>query len=71
MAVPIAGSLALAVTVSLLEGSETAFAAPNTQSPAAAAKAGKRWASQAADLPSARVAARLSGKRVEALSERT
>ncbi|WP_225102492.1 DNRLRE domain-containing protein [Streptomyces sp. CoH27] len=68
---PIAGSLALAVTVSLLEGSETAFAAPNTQSPAAAAKAGKRWASQAADLPSARVAARLSGKRVEALSERT
>ncbi|MFE4415748.1 DNRLRE domain-containing protein [Streptomyces sp. NPDC056821] len=70
MAAPIAGSLALAVSVSLLNGSETAFAAPHAQSPAAA-KAGKRWATQAADLPSARLAARLSGKRVEALSERT
>lgn len=48
---------------------EPAFAAPLTQP--SSAKAGKRWATQAADLPSARVAARLSGKRVEALSERT
>ncbi|MET8080683.1 RHS repeat-associated core domain-containing protein [Streptomyces sp. NPDC005303] len=64
---PIAGSLALAVSVSLLQGSESAFAAPH----AAAAKADRHWATQAADLASARVAARLSGKRVEALSERS
>ncbi|MFI0193028.1 DNRLRE domain-containing protein [Streptomyces sp. NPDC017086] len=57
------------MSISLLDGSEAAFAAP--QAPAKSVQAGKRWASQAADLPSARVAARLSGKRVEALSERT
>ncbi len=67
VAVPIAGSLALAVSVSLLQGSEPAFAAPH----AAAAKAEQHWATQAADLASARVAARLSGKRIEALSERS
>ncbi|MFE0645603.1 DNRLRE domain-containing protein [Streptomyces sp. NPDC058877] len=38
---------------------------------AAATKAEKPTATSAADIPSARVAARLSGKRVEALSERT
>ncbi|CAK7288441.1 DNRLRE domain-containing protein [Streptomyces misionensis] len=69
MAAPIAGTLALAVSVSLLDGSETVFAAPHVQP--LAGKAKKHWATQAADLPSARVAARLSGKRVEALSERT
>ncbi|MFD5660840.1 hypothetical protein [Streptomyces hirsutus] len=43
-----------------------AFAAPqDREKPKSAA------ATQAADIPSARVAARLSGKRVEALSERT
>ncbi|WP_326752880.1 DNRLRE domain-containing protein [Streptomyces hirsutus] len=58
-------SLALAVT--LLDGTHsTALAAPqNLKKPKSAA------ATQAADIPSARVAARLSGKRVEALSERT
>ncbi|MDN3263473.1 DNRLRE domain-containing protein [Streptomyces sp. CSDS2] len=69
MAVPISGALALAVSVSLLNGSEGAFAA--TQTPAKSAKQSKHWATQAPDLPSARVAARLSGKRIEALSERT
>jgi hypothetical protein len=59
------------MSISLLDGSGTAFAATRTQSPAAASKAGKHWATQAADLASARVASRLSGKRVEALSERT
>lgn len=68
-AAPIAGSLALAVSLSLLNGSEAAVAAP--QAPVEPAKTGKQWATQAADLPSARVTARLSGKRVEALSERT
>ncbi|MEU5115565.1 RHS repeat-associated core domain-containing protein [Streptomyces longwoodensis] len=69
MTAPIAGSLALAVTISVLNGSETAFAAPHT--PSNSAKTDKHWATQAADLASARVVARLSGKRVEALSERT
>ncbi|GFM96972.1 hypothetical protein Sfulv_17830 [Streptomyces fulvorobeus] len=63
----IAGSLALALAVTLIDGTSTALAtAPAT--PAAPKKAA---ATQAADIPSARVAARLSGKRVEALSERT
>ncbi|MFJ9543979.1 DNRLRE domain-containing protein [Streptomyces sp. NPDC101225] len=63
----IAGSLSLALAVTLLDSAYTA-AAPlpqNTKAPKRAA------ATQAADIPSARVAARLSGKRVEALSERT
>ncbi|GAA3380740.1 hypothetical protein GCM10020367_69230 [Streptomyces sannanensis] len=63
----IAGGLALALSVSLLDSTSTAFAAETEKSkepkPAAV--------TQAADIPSARVAARLSGKRVEALSERT
>lgn len=62
----IAGGLALALAVPVLDGESSAMAAP---APAAAPK--KPAATQAADIPSARVAARLSGKRVEALSERT
>ncbi|MFB8109713.1 DNRLRE domain-containing protein [[Kitasatospora] papulosa] len=55
------------MAVTLIDGTSTALAtAPAT--PAAPKKAA---ATQAADIPSARVAARLSGKRVEALSERT
>ncbi|MER5844923.1 DNRLRE domain-containing protein [Streptomyces prasinus] len=63
----IAGSLSLALAVTLLDGAYyAALAAPqNPKKPKSAA------ATQAADLPSARAAARLSGKRVEALSERT
>ncbi|MEF9904047.1 DNRLRE domain-containing protein [Streptomyces sp. P9-A2] len=59
--------MSLALSVALLDGTHsTALAAPqNPKKPKSAA------ATQAADLPSARVAARLSGKRVEALSERT
>ncbi|NNJ06746.1 RHS repeat-associated core domain-containing protein [Streptomyces sp. PKU-MA01144] len=63
----IAGSLTLALTVTLLDGASAA-AAPRPQAPAASSKPAT---TQAADIPSARVAARLSGKRVEALSERT
>lgn len=63
----IAGSLSLALAVTLLDGMyAAAVAAPqNPEKPKSAA------ATQAADIPSARVAARLSGKRVEALSERS
>ncbi|MGW0955774.1 polymorphic toxin-type HINT domain-containing protein [Streptomyces sp. NPDC002545] len=63
----IAGGLSLALAVTLLDGAYAAAgAAPqNPKKPKSAA------ATQAADIPSARVAARLSGKRVEALSERT
>ncbi|MFD4977403.1 hypothetical protein, partial [Streptomyces sp. NPDC058424] len=63
----IAGSLSLALAVTLLDGAYTsALATPQTPKEAKSAAA-----TQAADIPSARVAARLSGKRVEALSERT
>ncbi|MEV5937089.1 RHS repeat-associated core domain-containing protein [Streptomyces sp. NPDC052079] len=55
------------MSVALLDGASAA-AAPRSQAPAAPKKAA---VTQAADIPSARVAARLSGKRVEALSERT
>ncbi|WP_425275697.1 RHS repeat-associated core domain-containing protein [Streptomyces tirandamycinicus] len=55
------------MTVTLLDGASAA-AAPRPQAPAASSKPAT---TQAADIPSARVAARLSGKRVEALSERT
>ncbi|MDJ0465325.1 DNRLRE domain-containing protein [Streptomyces sp. H27-C3] len=51
----------------MLDGTSSAFAA-QSQAQEAAPKPG---VTQAADIPSARVAARLSGKRVEALSERT
>ncbi|WP_145797188.1 DNRLRE domain-containing protein [Kitasatospora atroaurantiaca] len=58
------GTLALAVAMSLLAGAEPAVAAPAGKT----TKSGPSWA---ADIPSARIAARLSGQRVEALSERT
>ncbi|MFJ4792616.1 DNRLRE domain-containing protein [Kitasatospora purpeofusca] len=66
------GTVATAVAVALLAGTQPALATPATgptrpQQPNAGANA----ATTAADLPSARIAARLSGKRVEALSERT
>jgi RHS repeat-associated protein len=54
------------LSVTLLDGT-VAMATPS-QAPAAPKKPA---VTQAADIPSARVAARLSGKRVEALSERT
>lgn len=60
-----AGSLALALSVTLLDGADVT-AAPLQ----ASATPEKPTVTQAADIPSARVAARLSGKRVEALSER-
>ncbi|MGA5772054.1 DNRLRE domain-containing protein [Streptomyces pseudogriseolus] len=63
----LAGGLALALAVTVLEGVGPALA-QSPQQPHAAEKAA---VTQAADIPSARVAARLSGKRVEALSERT
>ncbi len=65
----IAGSLSLALAVTLLEGTYSAAAVAGTQQAPNAPK--KAAATQAADIPSARVAARLSSKRVEALSERT
>ncbi|MFE0276714.1 sugar-binding protein, partial [Streptomyces sp. NPDC058992] len=55
------------MSVALLDGA-SAVAAPRPQAPAAPKNPA---VTQAADIPSARVAARLSGKRVEALSERT
>ncbi|MFI7239024.1 DNRLRE domain-containing protein [Streptomyces cyaneofuscatus] len=47
------------------------FAQPVRENAAVAEKAAAKTATEAADIPSARVAARLSGHRVEALSERT
>ncbi|WP_435286474.1 RHS repeat-associated core domain-containing protein [Streptomyces bacillaris] len=55
------------MSVTLLDG--TIAMASQRQAPAAPEKPAA--VTQAADIPSARVAARLSGKRVEALSERT
>ncbi|MDW8807645.1 sugar-binding protein [Streptomyces scabiei] len=55
------------MAITLLDGAGSAFAAESQVSEAAP----KKYATQAADIPSARVASRLSGKRVEALSERT
>lgn len=61
-----AGSIALLLSVTVLEGAASA------QPSRAAAKAeAKASVTSAADLPSARVTARLAGHRVEALSERT
>ncbi|MFC8724436.1 DNRLRE domain-containing protein [Streptomyces bacillaris] len=56
------------MSVTLLDGG-AAVAAGQRQEPTAPEKPAA--VTQAADIPSARVAARLSGKRVEALSERT
>ncbi|MGX4735377.1 DNRLRE domain-containing protein [Kitasatospora griseola] len=62
----------MAVAVSLLAGTESALAAPKPDKSGGTQGAkGAQWATSAADVPSARVAARLSGQRVEALSERT
>ncbi|MEU2429105.1 DNRLRE domain-containing protein [Streptomyces sp. NPDC007861] len=64
----ISAGLVLAVSLSLLADAEGALAATSTRAP----EAGKETEpASAADIPSARVAARLSGNRVEALSERT
>ncbi|MDN3293653.1 DNRLRE domain-containing protein [Streptomyces ficellus] len=68
----IAGGLAAVLTLSVLYGTESALAAtPAATSADKAAAAAPAPATTAQDIPSARVAARLSGKRVEALSERT
>ncbi|EKX61228.1 DNRLRE domain-containing protein [Streptomyces ipomoeae] len=64
----LAGGLALATAISLVNATSNAVAAP-PEVPEAPKK--KAAAPQAADIASAKVAARLSGKRVEALSERT
>ncbi|WP_078868913.1 DNRLRE domain-containing protein [Streptomyces sp. NRRL B-1347] len=56
------------MAVSCLYGAEAATAAPAEP---AAAKAAEPTATTAADIASARVTARLHGKRIEALSERT
>lgn len=65
----VAGSLVLALSITLLDGADPAFAIDRSDRSVEGPK--KAAAAQAADIPSARVAARLSGKRVEALSERT
>ncbi|MEW2253618.1 sugar-binding protein, partial [Streptomyces sp. NPDC006975] len=62
-----ATALSLALTLTTLDGAYAAAASAAPRSSPAQHKA----ATQAADIPSARVAARLSGRRVEALSERT
>ncbi len=67
----IAVSLAATVAVTALQGAGDAVSA-SPASPAGATVADKKhYATSAADIPSAHVLARLSGKRVEALSERT
>ncbi|MCZ4102237.1 RHS repeat-associated core domain-containing protein [Streptomyces sp. H39-C1] len=55
------------MAVTTLDGASAAIAAPQKSAPQAAG----HYATAAADIPSARVAARLSGKQVEALSERS
>ncbi|WP_404871021.1 DNRLRE domain-containing protein (plasmid) [Kitasatospora griseola] len=68
----VSAALAMAVAVSLLAGTESALASPKPDKSSGTQGAkGVKWAAEAADIPSARVAARLSGQRVEALSERT
>ncbi|WP_331745235.1 sugar-binding protein (plasmid) [Streptomyces anulatus] len=59
------------MAVTVLQGAETAIAGPAGQSAQPADKESRKYATEAGDLSSARVLARLSGKRVEALSERT
>ncbi|MFJ1592551.1 hypothetical protein ACIOD0_20235 [Kitasatospora albolonga] len=63
------GILSLALAAGLIQG--VAVAAPVPEAVGEKPAAPPRTATEAADLPSAQVAARLSGKRVEALSERT
>ncbi|MGY0066904.1 RHS repeat-associated core domain-containing protein [Streptomyces sp. QTS137] len=62
----VAGSLTLALAIGLIDGTATAATKPQARTAQE-----KPVVTQAADITSARVAARLSGKRVEALSERT
>ncbi|MGW3984070.1 DNRLRE domain-containing protein [Streptomyces mirabilis] len=57
----------MAMAIALLDTTSSRAASPTRTADAPK----KATATQAADIPSARVAARLSGKRVEALSERT
>ncbi|MFD9908302.1 DNRLRE domain-containing protein [Streptomyces sp. NPDC059063] len=57
------------MAVSCLYGAESATAAPEER--AGVGKAKETTVTAAADIPSARVTARLRGKRIEALSERT
>ncbi|MFE4637095.1 DNRLRE domain-containing protein [Streptomyces sp. NPDC056773] len=64
----IAAGLSVVVSISTLYGTETALAAPAAPNPGPGDRKGP---SSAADIASARVAARLYGERVEALSERT
>ncbi|MCX5014173.1 sugar-binding protein [Streptomyces sp. NBC_00555] len=64
----IAAGLAMVTSISTLYGAETALAAPGAPQPGQDARKGPV---SAADIASARVAARLYGERVEALSERT
>ncbi|WP_432087190.1 hypothetical protein [Streptomyces sp. bgisy095] len=67
----------MALATASLMAVETALAVVATDQAVAVSSqrssvsAGKTHPTQAADLASARIAARLSGKRVEALSERT
>jgi RHS repeat-associated protein len=63
----VAGVLSAALTLTMLDGAYASAAVP-PRAPKAPKEAA---AAQAADIPSARVAARLSGRRVEALSART
>lgn len=64
-----AGGLSLALAITLLDGVYTSAAAEPAETAATAPK--KPAVTEAADIASARVAARLGGNRVEALSERT
>ncbi|UNM16280.1 DNRLRE domain-containing protein [Streptomyces formicae] len=67
----ISAGLVLAVSLSILSDAEGALAATTTAKATQVGKESDATPSSAADIPSARVSARLSGKRVEALSERT
>ncbi|MGW8604505.1 DNRLRE domain-containing protein [Streptomyces sp. NPDC055893] len=66
----IAGGVALALAITVLDGAGAAMAA-EAKTTTAATETDTASVTSAADILSARVAARLSGKRVEALSERT
>ncbi|MFJ4790674.1 DNRLRE domain-containing protein [Streptomyces sp. NPDC088794] len=69
----IAGSLALVIAVTTLAEASPTFAADSAgqRAESASSHRSKHYPSAAADLASARVLARLSGKRIEALGERT
>ncbi|MFE6462465.1 DNRLRE domain-containing protein, partial [Streptomyces cinereoruber] len=59
------------MAISVLYGSEQALASPSQPAAASEAEPERTYPTQAADVTSARVLARLSGKPVEVLSERT